>query len=58
MKIDQQTLVRWMSKLVAKGNRSSVRKQASSSFQEIDIATLRRVGGGDGNSTQSPNKGW
>lgn len=58
MKAGQKTIVRWMSKLVAKGNSRSARKLSTAGLRELDTEQLRYVSGGDGGSTQSPNKGW
>jgi hypothetical protein len=58
MKAGQKTIVRWMSKLVAKGNSRSARKFSASDLRELDTEQLRYVSGGNGGSTQSPNKGW
>ena len=58
MKVGQKTIVRWMSKLVAKGNGRSARLVSTPGLRELDSVQLRHVGGGTGESTQSPNKGW
>ena len=60
MKVGQQTIVRWMSKLVANGAGRSAHKQYSAGLRELDADQLRHVGGGRGVgiATQSPNKGW
>jgi hypothetical protein len=58
MKVGQKTIVRWMSKLVAKGNGRSDRKLSTVSLRELDTEQLRYVSGGITVSTDSPNKGW
>jgi len=58
MKVGQKTIVRWMSKLVAKGNGRSTRKPSVPGLRELDTEQLRYVSGGDGGPNQLPNKGW
>ena len=58
MKVGQKTIVRWMSKLVAKGNGRSARKMSAANLRELDTEQLRFVSGGDGGSSQSPGKTW
>jgi hypothetical protein len=58
MKVGQKTIVRWMSKLVAKGNGRSARNLAAASLRELDTEQLRHVSGGDGGSNSSPGKTW
>ena len=58
MKAGQKTIVRWMSKLVAKAAGRSARKQHSAVLRELDVAQLHHVGGGKGASMQTPYKGW
>ena len=58
MKVGQKTIVRWMSKLVAKGNGRTSRNLSAVSLRELDTEQLRHVSGGDGGTTSSPNKGW
>jgi hypothetical protein len=58
MKAGQKTIVRWMSKLVAKGTSHSARKLSASGLRQLDTEQLRQVCGGLGDSTQGPNRGW
>jgi hypothetical protein len=58
MKVGQKTIVRWMSKFVAKGNGRSERSLSSVHLRELDTAQLRHVSGGDGGSVNSPGKTW
>ena len=58
MKVGQKTIVRWMSKLVAKGNGRTSRNLSAVSLRELDTEQLRHVSGGDGGMASSPNKGW
>jgi hypothetical protein len=58
MKAGQKTIVRWMSKLVANGAGRSAYKPRSAALRELDVDQLRHVSGGEGGSTQLPNKGW
>jgi hypothetical protein len=58
MKADQKTIVRWMSKLVAKGTGRSARKLSVSGLRQLDTEQLRQVCGGTGGATQGPNRGW
>ena len=58
MKVGQKTIVRWMSKLVAKGTSRSARKLSASGLRQLDTEQLRQVCGGLGDSTQGPNRGW
>jgi hypothetical protein len=58
MKVGQQTIVRWMSKLVAKGTGQSHRKQTATGLRELNAEQLRQVSGGDGGSSQLPKTGW
>jgi hypothetical protein len=53
MKVGQKTIVRWMSKRLAKG-REPVLPRSSTSFAELSIQQLRHVAGG----TDSPNRTW
>jgi hypothetical protein len=58
MKAGQKTIVRWMSKLVAKSAGRSARTFAASDLRQLDTEQLRQVCGGTGSSTQGPNRGW
>jgi hypothetical protein len=57
MKVGQQSLVRWMSKLVAQSAGRSTRKPTTAVLRELDADQLRHVGGGFG-GTQSPKGTW
>ena len=57
MKVGQQSLVRWMSKLVAQGAGRSIRKPMPAGLRELDTEQLRQVGGGL-SATQLPRTGW
>jgi hypothetical protein len=56
MKVGQKAIVRWISKRIAK--RSDSLGKASAALREVDALQLRYVAGGDGGSTQSPNRTW
>ena len=58
MKVGQKTIVRWMSKLVAKSASRSARTLSTSDVRQLDTEQLRQVCGGSGGSTQGPNRGW
>jgi hypothetical protein len=58
MKVGQKAIVRWMSKLVAKGASRPVRKGCPAGLRELDAEQLREVSGGVGDSTQLPRTGW
>jgi hypothetical protein len=58
MNAGQKTIVRWMSKLVAKGTSRSAHKQSAFGLRQLDTEQLRQVCGGLGESTQGPNRGW
>jgi hypothetical protein len=58
MKVGQKIIVRWMSKLVAKGSGRSAGKQFAANLRELDTEQLRYVGGGNGSSTQLPKGTW
>lgn len=57
-KIGQTAVVRWVSKLVVAKEPARLEKRRAASLRTLDIDQLRHVGGGGGESTQSPNKGW
>jgi hypothetical protein len=57
MKVGQQTIVRWMSKLVAKDAGRSDHKQPALELRELSAEQQRQVGGGSGGSTQLPKVG-
>lgn len=58
MKIGQTAVVRWVSKLVVAKEPARLEKRRAASLRTLDIEQLRHVGGGAGESTQLPNKGW
>ena len=58
MKAGQKTIVRWMSKLVAKSASRSAHKHSAFGLRQLDTEQLRQVCGGSGSSTQGPNRGW
>lgn len=58
MKVGQKSIVRWMSKWVAKSQEPAANKRASKGLREIDSEQLRQVSGGNGGSSTLPNKGW
>jgi hypothetical protein len=58
MKVGQKTIVRWMSKLAAKGTSHRQQKQFATGLRELDIEQQRHVSGGVGVASQLPNKGW
>jgi hypothetical protein len=57
MKVGQNTIVRWVAKLVAKEPGSGAEK-AATSLRVVGSEQLRQVAGGSGSSTQLPNKNW
>jgi hypothetical protein len=57
MKVGQKSVVRWVSKLVA-GGANARQKQPVAHLRVLDATQVRHVSGGDGGSTQLPNKGW
>jgi hypothetical protein len=59
MKVGNNSIVRWVSKLVARQARRG-RPASRSDAQELSAEQLRRVSGGDGapSSQSSPFKGW
>jgi hypothetical protein len=57
MKVGQKTIVRWISKRVAKRGESAPGKTSTAQLRELSPEMLRHVGGGSG-STDSPYKGW
>lgn len=58
MKIGQTAVVRWVSKLVVAKEPARLEKRRAASLRTLDIEQLRHVGGGAGEDTRSPNKGW
>lgn len=59
MKLGQSSIVRWVSKLVAKEPSQRVQQVRPANLRVLDADQLRQVGGGGGGgSAQSPNKGW
>lgn len=57
MKVGQKTIVRWISKRLAKRSEVPATKTASAALIELDSEQLRHVGGGTG-SSQLPKVGW
>jgi hypothetical protein len=57
MKVGQQAMVRWMSKLVAKSAGRSDNKAAALELRELSADQQRQVGGGNGGSLQLPKVG-
>ena len=57
MKVGQKTIVRWMSKVAAKGASQSAHKQSVTKLRVLDVEQLRYVSGGGG-STQLPKGTW
>lgn len=56
MKVGQNSIIRWVAKLVAKEpQRSTANPQ---SLRTLDADQLRQVSGGTGTSTSTPTKGW
>lgn len=58
MKVGQKTIVRWMSKVAAKGASQLAREQSATKLRELDVEQLRHVSGGDGGSTLLPKGTW
>lgn len=56
MKVGQNSIIRWVAKLVAK--EPSAARKPSAELRTLDADQLRQVSGGTGGSTTSPNKGW
>ena len=57
MKQVQKTIGRWVQRIAGKTRAESPAQPARQPL-ELDAQSLRRVSGGDGGSTQTPNKGW
>lgn len=57
MKVGQKTIVRWISKQVAKRSESSAGKSLLTGMRELDADQLRHVSGGSG-STNLPKTTW
>jgi hypothetical protein len=57
MKVDQNSIIRWVAKLVAKEPGSAQRK-AGDELRVLSTDQLRQVSGGTGGSSSLPNKGW
>ena len=55
MKIGQTAVVRWVSKLVVAKEPARLEKRRAASLRTLDI---EHRGGGAGEDTRSPNKGW
>ncbi len=58
MKVGQKTIVRWISKRVAKRSEPVARQSSLSPCQELDAEQLRQVSGGVGGNSQLPRVGW
>ncbi len=58
MKIGQNSVVRWISKLGAIGASRSERGLPASQSYQLNAEQLRQVCGGQGSSTSTPTKGW
>jgi hypothetical protein len=56
MKVGQNSIVRWVAKIVAKGAKAPARQVRQ--VRTLDADQLRQISGGDGGSTQLPYKGW
>jgi hypothetical protein len=57
MKAEQNTIVRWVSKLVAKERRAA-RKTQPLALRVLDTQQLKQVGGGFNGGGDLPNKTW
>ena len=57
MKQVQKTIGRWIQRFAGK-SRSETTVQPARQLTALDTKVLRQVGGGVGESVQSPNKGW
>ena len=57
MKQVQKTIGRWVQRLAGK-SRTEAAVQPVRQPIELEAQALRQVGGGVGESVQSPNKGW
>jgi hypothetical protein len=56
MKAGQNSIVRWVARIIAKGAHAPARQPEQ--IRTLDDVQLRQVSGGAGSTTQSPNKGW
>jgi hypothetical protein len=57
MKAGQNTIVRWVAKLVAKQARQVSGKPVSG-LRAIEPEQLRQISGGITDSSEGPNRGW
>jgi hypothetical protein len=57
MKVGQNSVIRWISKLGAASARSD-RNLPAGQLQQLNAEQLRQVCGGVGASTATPTKGW
>jgi hypothetical protein len=57
MKVGQKTIVRWISKQVAKRSESSAGKSLLTGMRELDADQLRHVSGGSG-PANLPKTNW
>lgn len=57
MKVGQNSIVRWVAKLVAK-EPAKVSANQPTGLRTLDADQLRQVSGGTGTTPSSPNKGW
>jgi hypothetical protein len=57
MKVGQNSIIRWVGKLIGK-EPQRLASAPSSKMQTLDEAQLRQVGGGTGQNTGTPTKGW
>ena len=57
MKVGQNSIIRWVAKLVAKEPGHAERK-AGAELQTLNADQLRQVSGGTGSSSGTPTKGW
>ena len=57
MKQVQNILGRWVQRFASK-SRCETTVQPARQLAALDVKALRQVGGGVGESVQSPNKGW
>lgn len=57
MKAGQNTIVRWVAKLVTKEARRTAKKP-SVAIRALDNEQLRHVGGGLSDTSDLPHKGW
>jgi hypothetical protein len=58
MKVGQNSVVRWISKLGADRASQSTRGLPSRQLHQLSAEQLRQVCGGNGSATSAPTKGW